>query len=616
MSERQESKGRFWDLDTVLPKQPPVSQPSGRDTETVEIEFSVPRADTVYTPVPIPERSGYRSDLDAAERVVKDSFSDTRDSADRRTAGAKSASRQGVAGNWRTPGDVRPQMAEPVLTYQPEDSLLRSVSVYRWPSRFHYYDRFLSDAKRLFPQKGSPCPFANFFAYMPQYSEMSREQQNWYLYWRENLRNQTYLTTDYSYIFLFVFEVINLTGEGGLIRPEEGLELLCNVWTAYRNPFPRLDRYMGEWLCDYCLIYQLKPPLSALSRFLSKLIDKLTFKEFYLSYNRNAVCPFTRDLCDILSNYNWRTSKYLTSETRHLFDRYFYDAVLSTIRAAWTADSSFEEEFGLTEVVQTRNAFSGALCTHNCKRRIDIRYLSLSRSYQLRFVMTALYKMAENGIRAYLGIKSRLYASGVPEALKVRMQTYFAENLPSLASRNQAKREELSRLRREARERNEEEIRSRSQETEKGPNDWYYEPVSEALSPSEAVQLEESSWINAQLLVPEEPKADSVPLSKEDDTVSESQAVPDGDDPYRNFVSHLPDSCYQALKLIICGERDSYLDLCKTSLLLPDAMAEKINDIAVTYTDDTAIVPDGDFWHLSDYYANDIMNAVIEREDS
>jgi hypothetical protein len=35
----------------------------------------------------------------------------------------------------------------------------------------------------------------------------------------------------------------------------------------------------------------------------------------------------------------------------------------------------------------------------------------------------------------------------------------------------------------------------------------------------------------------------------------------------------------------------------------------------VTYTDDTVIDPDGSFWILSDFYANDVMNAVVAREE-
>lgn len=545
---------------------------------------------------------------------------------------------------WHTPGDVKPQMSVPVCSYTPENSLLRSVGIFRWPSRYNYYERFSADADRYFSRTAQECPFVNFFAYMPQYSAMSQEQFRWYLYWRDNVRHGVFLTTDYSYIFLYIYEIINLPDK---IPPEEGLAQLCAVWLAYREKFPRLDRYLGEWLCDYCLVYGLPAPLDTLAPVLPSLIDKLSFKEFYIRYERDADCPFTPSLCDVLSGYNWRQSKYVTPETRPLFEEHFYPSVLGALRAAWSAaePGEFAVSLGLTEVSQTRNAFSGALCTYNAKRRIDVRYLSLSRSYQLRFFLTDLYKMAENGIRAHLGIKSRLSASGVPEPLKSSVRAYFEEHLPSQASINRAKNEEARQAAKKTRE--EERLRAQNEEEERYRH--YYEPVSTVLSPEAALRLERQSWENTQLLVPEQDAPDGVyqygTAEGEQDTdvreripgeISTDDAVsagkeeqmpektaeadeaeiPESDDPYVNFIFHLNDIYYEALKHIICGEEQEYRALCASAMMLPDAMADAVNEIAVTYTDDTALDADGSFWKLSDYYANDIMQAVILREDS
>ena len=75
------------------------------------------------------------------------------------------------------------------------------------------------------------------------------------------------------------------------------------------------------------------------------------------------------------------------------------------------------------------------------------------------------------------------------------------------------------------------------------------------------------------------------------------------------------DVYYTALKHIICREQAEFTALCQASMLLPDAMIDAINELAVTYTDDTVIDPDGSFWILSDFYANDVMNAVVAREE-
>lgn len=699
-SERERERDDFWNMDMVLPKKPPQSSGQMRDTETVEVTFGGENEENLsaFAPVkqeqlripPIPNIT-QRRDTASARRIVEERFAESFSgkahggqglSSHRLMTGTELAEKQsadaaapdtgtedaavpyeeaaamppasGNGSGWHTPGDVKPQMSVPVCSYTPENSLLRTVGVFRWPSRYNYYERFTSDANRYFARTAEECPFVNFFAYMPQYSAMSQDQLRWYLYWRDNVRRGTYLTTDYSYIFLYIYEIINLPEK---IPPEEGLEQLCKLWLAYREKFPRLDRYLGEWVCDYCLVYELPAPIDTLAPILPALIDKLSFKEFYIRYDRGAECPFTPSLCDVLSNYNWRQSKYVTPETRPLFEKHFYPSVLGALRAVWGSSEpgEFAASVGLSEVGQTRNAFSGALCTYNAKRRIDIRYLSLSRSYQLRFFLTDLYKMAENGIRAHLGIKSRLSATGVPEPMKSFLRAYFEEHLPSQASVNRAKSEEARLAAKKARE----EERLRAQQAEEDAYSRYYEPQTSSLSPDAALALERQSWENTQLLVPEEDAPNASALSEEDgaaeqipgalstDDVSSDETaagtapsaeavpsaeaspaepapddtltgleIPEGDDPYVNFVFHLNQIYYDALKHIICGEEKEYAALCSSVMMLPDAMADAINEAAVTYTDDTALEPDGSFWKLSDYYANEITAAVILREDS
>jgi hypothetical protein len=94
---------------------------------------------------------------------------------------------------------------EPVLTYKPHHPLLGEVRIYPWRSSFNFYERFCHIADALFARHGTPCHAVPFFSYMPQYDQMSRAQLDWYLYWRDCVRNGEYPDTDYSYIFLYLF---------------------------------------------------------------------------------------------------------------------------------------------------------------------------------------------------------------------------------------------------------------------------------------------------------------------------------------------------------------------------------------------------------------------------
>lgn len=600
----------FWDLDSMLPKsvrQTPVSADGMRDTEAVEITFGEEDGDDARE-LHIPPMPNITSRMQRAAQY--------------RNGAARNADRSRTSpmpSHGNTPGDVSPQMAQPVCSYEPESSMIRQVSVFRWPERYQYYERFTADAERYFNRTSAEVPFVNFFAYMPQYSQMSQDQLRWYLYWRDNVRHGQYLATDYSYIFLYIYEIINLPDK---VKPEQGLAMLCDIWLAYRAQFPRLDRYLGEWVCDYCLIHSLPAPLDRLAELLPTLVSILTFREFYIRFNTAEDCPITPQLCDVLSSHNWRQSKYLTPENRTAFEMHIYASVLGALRHAWTTDPDFVSLLGFSEVQQSRNAFSGALCTYACKRRIDVRYLSLSRSYQLKFILSDLFKLAENCIRAHYGIKARLNASGVPEVLKTYVKDYFAQELPppQKAPRKPAE----TKAQKEAAAR-------RAEETAYAA---LYEPLSDTLSTEAALALEAASWTNTEMLVTEEEPADAVPtpeaseenadlavltgsepLEDADDADTEASEDITYDDPYENFVRHLNTLYYTALKHIICREQTEFQALCRSAMLLPDAMVDAINELAVTYTDDTVIDADGDFWILSDFYANDVMNAVVAREE-
>lgn len=608
--EQREMQDDFWDLDSMLPqsvlRQAPTTLDGPRDTEAVEISFGEEAQDDTKE-LHIPPIPNITSRMQRAAQY--------RNGAARNVNHSRTAP---MPSHGNTPGDVSPQMAQPVCSYEPENSMIRQVSVFRWPERYQYYERFTADAQRYFNRTSAEVPFVNFFAYMPQYGQMSQDQLRWYLYWRDNVRHGVYLSTDYSYIFLFIYEILNLPEK---IKPEQGLTVLCDLWLAYREQFPRLDRYLGEWVCDYCLIHKLPAPLERLSDILPTLISILTFREFYVRFNADGDCPITPQLCDVLSTHNWRQSKYLTAENRAVFETHIYASVLGALRHAWATDPDFVSLLGFSEVQQSRNAFSGALCTYACKRRIDVRYLSLSRSYQLKFILSDLFKLAENCIRAHYGIKARLNATGVPEVLKTYVKDYFARELPP--PQKAPKKSAEPKISKEAEARRQEESAYAA----------LYEPLSTELSPETALALEKNSWVNTELLVPadEEPSVpeapiDEAPITEQPAELPQTESVPektsDGadedityDDPYENFVRHLNDCYYTALKHIICREEDEFRTLCQTSMLLPDAMIDAINELAVTYTDDTVIDPDGSFWILSDFYANDVMNAVVAREE-
>ena len=70
--------------------------------------------------------------------------------------------------------------------------------------------------------------------------------------------------TDLSYIFVYAYELINLVG---CRDPQDGYGRLMDVYLAYRQTYPALDRYLSAWISDFLLAYGVEPPRSEANAF-------------------------------------------------------------------------------------------------------------------------------------------------------------------------------------------------------------------------------------------------------------------------------------------------------------------------------------------------------------
>lgn len=362
----------FWDMDFMLPPKKTFSAFS-KDTDTVEIDVSPDPGKK--TGQAIPKRGSVR---------------------------------------------VNSYKAEPIVAYKPENPLVKSISVWRWPSKYTFYERFRADAVKYYFRSGSECPYDSLFSYMPQYMQLRPSQLSYYLWWRENARAGKWLAADYSYILLYIYEIINLPD---FISPAQGLKLLCGVWLAYRDKFPKLDRCMCEWICDYCCINMLPPPLETLRPALGAIYEFSTFREFFV---RPDGGDFSSALLSLGCSYNWRQSKFYNDDTAGLFETHIPAAFSYVSSRMALKDKRFSPDGDSMPAVKlTRDAYSGSLCAYNIKRRIDIEYFACSRSPELRMLITDIVKYSENQVRALAGIKSRFSAATLGDEVKGWINEYF-----------------------------------------------------------------------------------------------------------------------------------------------------------------------------------------------
>jgi hypothetical protein len=103
---------------------------------------------------------------------------------------------------------------------------------------------FIKDAQKYHTINGNPVPPTPFMHYWPNFEAFNAEQKKWYFYWRSEVRQRRYHTTDLSYIFVYVYELLCLVE---IPDPAKAAEQLKIIWREYRLQYPKIDHYLPEW---------------------------------------------------------------------------------------------------------------------------------------------------------------------------------------------------------------------------------------------------------------------------------------------------------------------------------------------------------------------------------
>lgn len=543
----------FWDIDDMLPARKPTRRFS-HDVDTVEIAVD-PRPSAGGEAIPRDEArlARAREALQSIEQKQK-----LRAAA---AFGDRPADRID-----ETPDAIS---NEPILSYEPTDNpLLERVTVRPWPARYTFYERFRRDAKQYFDRTAPPQPSVPFFSYTPQYVQLSAEQLSFYFYWRDRFRHEEAIDADYPYLLLYLYEVINLPER---IPPAEGAVLLARLWLSYRDRYPKLDRLVPEWLCDYCLIHAVPPP-TLLANKLDLVTRFASLKEYYIGYDTLSPSPFASALLAYGTNYDFRKSKFLTEENRAFFETHIRRAFLHAFSKVENESLMVFVPIGrraMTRTTVKRDAYAGALCAYDIKRRIEVTYLSCSRSIELRYTVTDTVKLAENHVRALLGIRSRFHTPNLPEPLRRAIEDYFAPLK-----------------------------RAQKKETPAAPPPAYealYEPEHISFSPDLAKDIEARAWATTELLTDTDDG-----LFTEDSPLPPPPPTEDRDEPTPE------DWLIEALTACLTTDRAAFSRVAAARHLLPDALAEAINETLFPLIGDVTVEEGETGYHIVPDYLEEL----------
>lgn len=151
---------------------------------------------------------------------------------------------------------------------------------------------------------------AAFSMYFPSYQTMGYEQLRTYFSWRSGVRKGIVRRTSFSYVFVYIYELINNIGVENAM---DGLQKFLFIWDSYRAYDKKLDRYLNNWVKDYYITNGFDIPFDELlqkNEALGKLFSYSgpeTFFDYYYPY----------------SDYKIKQSSFYTSKTEKMINDCF-----------------------------------------------------------------------------------------------------------------------------------------------------------------------------------------------------------------------------------------------------------------------------------------------------
>lgn len=463
--------------------------------------------------------------------------------------------------HFSAPPPIQERVGEQVTELTRSDNrFISRVRLFYRSSEYRFYGQFCRDAVRLLSKEREACPYAPYFSYIPQYAHLTPEQLSYYLYWRSCARRGDFLKTEESYFLLYVYEIVNLPE---FIEPKDGILQLCDAWAAYRKAFPRIDKFMTEWVMDYCLIHNLDCPLDRLAPFLSDILAIASHKEFYLGAIGDFQGYGTETALAFFSLYKFRESRYAKEHTA-AFEEHIPAVMAQVLEKLQSQKDIFQEA---ARTVRVHEAFCGALCAQNIRCRIELTYYSVRDVSYLRGAVTAAVKYAENKLRAALSVKSRLAVPPLDADIRDLIDAYFDRTGASL----------------------------RPAATKEAPvYERLYDAPEGSADLSRAGEIEQQSWSNTRALVTEE-EWNEIQNNSETGTYFKAEVDLALDD-------ELSQQEKRYLALLLAEDRAGVRALLSACSLLEEELASSINEKSMEKWQDVVLELSGEgYLPIPDY---------------
>ncbi|OZB98531.1 TerB N-terminal domain-containing protein [Paenibacillus sp. XY044] len=289
---------------------------------------------------------------------------------------------------------------------------------------------FAEEAIGRADEVGDPAPYVPFMSYWPTYQQMSEAQRKWYFYWRSEVRQGRYSHTDLSYVFIYIYELIQQVGWSD---PEEGYRLLDEIWTAYRDKFTRLDHYLKEWIADFVLIHKLDIPLIRITQKAGSLLSHELMDLELVRLFQEKPLQIPMELLLILSDYDVQGSRFYLEIGQGDMEHHVPRIV--SLAAGYLREKEHEtwmELFNPDIPPKTTERYLFHRAVYDARlygRLLPVTTVPIRNHAPLRSWVTQMIRYTENKLRELRGFKGRLRGVGIDPSIERLADLYLKREL-------------------------------------------------------------------------------------------------------------------------------------------------------------------------------------------
>ena len=278
-------------------------------------------------------------------------------------------------------------------------------------------ENFVAQAKRFVTRSEVQTEPVSFSHYWPTYADMSPEQQRWYFYWRTTLRSGRFLPTDLSYLFVYVYECLNLVG---FDKPQVAFDQIVSFWQHYRGLQPKLDQYLIDWMADFLVVHRL--PMSPLAWYGQTVTSKIISGDLDLLIEGWL---HTGGDCTLLPNPLLYQLAGYSPENNKFYEVHYRQHNLDVAyrKGVQAVDSYLRQNAGIPLFIHyapptkrsiQRPPFAGALHEYGQTPILIAQVRPWQAQEPLSTALKAILKQTENVLREQLQFKTKLRGIDLP----------------------------------------------------------------------------------------------------------------------------------------------------------------------------------------------------------